>query len=454
MRPVLLLEINEVPWRLLDHFMDHERLPNIRRFFSSAQCFTTRSTDEGELSPWITWPSFHRGVPNTQHGIQFLGQDPVSFKGTPIWDEYRARGHSIGLFGSLQSWPPKDPGPGGFYVPDTFATDERCIPAWVEPFQAFNLKQTASNGRVINSKSLYDFTNLKFALNLPRLGIRPRALAAVASQLALERIDTKLTARRPIFQGILAWEIFRKLFDPATPPAFSTFFTNQVAGIMHRYWDQVFPEDFSHSTDVGQRPHVDTMLFALESVDEMVADAMSFCETNPELIVVFAASMGQGPVVRSNHTGYELSIPRVGDLILACGLTPHDFEPLLAMVPQVCVQIPDRAKRSLVRETLESARSASDEKLFSIDERGDRLSITLGTPSRPDIEAGRFTLAGREHTWRQTGIQVNSVEAGTGYHIPEGSMAVYGKGLVASDLRKPMLATEAKDFILSISGVR
>src|SRR5690349_12704812 len=113
-RPVLLLEINEVPWRMIDRAMANARFGTIRRFFNASKTYTTISRDKGELSPWITWPSLHRGMSNTEHGIQNLGQDVATFRGTPIWDEYRARGLDIGVCGSLQSWPPRDPGPGGF----------------------------------------------------------------------------------------------------------------------------------------------------------------------------------------------------------------------------------------------------------------------------------------------------------------------------------------------------
>ena len=149
--PLLLLEINEIPWRLLDRYRSTAGYGNIGRFFDRAETFTTLTQDTGTLQPWVTWPSFHRGIPNQEHGIRNLGQDPSTFRGVPIWDEYRRRGFSVGVCGSMQSWPPKDPGPGGFWVPDTFAQDERCIPATVEPLQRYNLNLVRMNGRVVSS---------------------------------------------------------------------------------------------------------------------------------------------------------------------------------------------------------------------------------------------------------------------------------------------------------------
>ena len=105
MNPILLLEINEVPWRLIDRYIDDPRFPNLKIFFARSAQFTSVAVDSGELSPWVTWPSLHRGMSNEQHGVLDLGQDPATFRGTPIWKDMRDAGHSIGICGSMQAGP-------------------------------------------------------------------------------------------------------------------------------------------------------------------------------------------------------------------------------------------------------------------------------------------------------------------------------------------------------------
>ncbi|MBI3544210.1 MAG: hypothetical protein HY075_13150 [Deltaproteobacteria bacterium] len=447
-RPILLLEVNEVPWRLIDRFKAD--YPNIRRFFDSSRTFTSVTVDTGELSPWITWPSFHRGLSNREHGVQFLGQDPATFKGTPIWEEYRRRGHSIGVCGSLQSWPPVDPGPGGFYIPDTFAHDERCIPRFVEPFQKFNLGQVAKNARVVNASSLFSKDLVPLAASLPRLGIRPKTVARVAAQLARERIDRTACSRRPVFQSLLCWDVFRKLYDPVNPPKFSTFFTNHVAGVMHRYWDNVFPEDFGKEGEPA--PYLETMRFALEVTDEILGDVFAMCEKNPDLVVVWAASMGQDTVHR-HLEGVELAVTEVGKLMEACGLAAGEYKALLAMVPQIAVEVRDAAKRADVRRALEKAKTASGEKLFRVEESKASLSITILVPKLFDVDAGCFRLGTKTIEWAAGGVSVIRTDPGTAYHIPEGTLAVYGRGVSPSDKRKRVSAADCKRLLLELGGV-
>jgi hypothetical protein len=193
-RPVLLLEMNEIPWRLLDRALGDPRWPHLQAFFASAQTYTTVTPDEGELSPWVTWPSFHRGIPNTEHGIANLGQDVATYRGVPLWQEYRARDLSVGVCGSMQSWPPLEPGPGGFYIPDTFAHDERCVPSYLEPLQRFNLSLVRKNGLVVRDHGLF---SEEFWRLLPS---RP----AAPDHAGARRRAARARARRPLALGAAA----------------------------------------------------------------------------------------------------------------------------------------------------------------------------------------------------------------------------------------------------------
>jgi hypothetical protein len=57
MNPVLLIEINEVPWRVIDTYQS--QFAHIQKFFAQSTQWTSFCHDEGELSPGVTWPTFH-----------------------------------------------------------------------------------------------------------------------------------------------------------------------------------------------------------------------------------------------------------------------------------------------------------------------------------------------------------------------------------------------------------
>jgi len=449
MTPLLLLEINEVPWRLLDHYKS--RFPHIEQFLDHAHQFTTLAVDTGELSPWVTWPTFHRGVNNEQHGIKNLGQDPATFRGKPIWQEIRERGGSIGICGSMQSWPPIEPGEGGFFIPDTFAHDDACFPAYLQHLQAFNLEQVRKNPRVVNGSLPRIGEALKLASSLLKSGIRPRTGMRLACQVLRERINTTLVLRRPVFQTILFWDVFRAHFDARHPPQLSSFFTNHIAGVMHRYWKDVFPGDFPGEPVAESREWL--MRFALQLLDDMLADVLAWTSNNPDLVVVLASSMGQAAVHREYHEGIELVVEDLALLMSQTGIKREQYTPLLAMAPQVAVEIPDEAEAARVTGVLEGACCGRNVRFIGVKKIGTSLSITVNTPPLKDLANEIFTINGRSVRWLDAGVRMQEIEAGTAYHVPDGSLAVFCEKEPCKRLRKPrerVNADRVKDWLLAI----
>ncbi len=149
------------------------------------------------------------------------------------------------------------------------------------------------------------------------------------AQLAGEQLDQTKTSRRPIFQALVMWDAFRNLFDPIHPPAFTTFFTNHVASAMHRYWNSLFPEDFADNDCDRHLAYLATMRFAMRVVDRILAEAMDFCSVNPDLIVVFATSMGQAAIRRDHHEGVQALLSDVSKFATRAGPGAGRLSPLV-----------------------------------------------------------------------------------------------------------------------------
>ena len=124
MQPVVVFELNEVPWRVLDWWVADHPESAIAELLPRATQWTSVAPDEGHLSPWVTWPTVHRGVPNTVHGIGHFGQDTSDADAiAPTWWRRAVdAGRSVGLFGLLHTNElPPDVDRYRFFVPDTFA---------------------------------------------------------------------------------------------------------------------------------------------------------------------------------------------------------------------------------------------------------------------------------------------------------------------------------------------
>lgn len=214
--PLIFYELNEVPWRVVDFYVKARPNSCFARILPVTAQFTTVTKDEGQLHPWSTWPSLHRGVYNTTHKLLFLNQDrscAASFP--PIWEELASLGIPVGVFGSLQSYPPSSL-PFEFFVPDTFAPAPTTVPRRYECFQRFNLRRTREDGAVAEAVSL-DGSSLNDVVQMFNNGLTVRTFGRLCHQILWERVQPLIRSRRSIFQAPVAFDVFRHALTNSSP---------------------------------------------------------------------------------------------------------------------------------------------------------------------------------------------------------------------------------------------
>ena len=90
---LIIYELNEVPPKLLDFYISNFPASNLSKLVTKSKYFITHTRDEGELHPWSTWPTLHRGVTNKLHNIRFINQDLTkSSNYPPIWEVLLKKG--------------------------------------------------------------------------------------------------------------------------------------------------------------------------------------------------------------------------------------------------------------------------------------------------------------------------------------------------------------------------
>ena len=426
-RKVVLFELNEVPWRVVD---DHAaRTPDgpLARLLARSRQHVTVAADVGHLSPWVTWPTVHRGVPDERHLIGDLGQDRTAVDATypPVWRLARDHGLDVGVCGSLHSSPaPGDLGDFAFYLPDAFAGDDRAHPPALSRFQAFNLAMTRSSARNVDAGVSWGrATRLLVASR--ELGIRATTYRAVAAQLADERRRPQRRTRRRTFQAVLAFDVFMAQLE-RTRPHLSTFFSNHVASAMHRYWAASYPDDYDRlDLDAAWRSDFgDEVPWAMSQAERMLARLAAFADAHPEHVVWVASSMGQeATLAKPLETAvYVVDLARFARRL---GLPDGGWEQRPAMLPQtnLCVraELADAFEGRLARLALvdQPVRFRRGEAGF--------FSLELGHPNMH----GRPTPVrydGRRLPLSDFGMQAVEIEDRSGttaYHVPEGVLAVY-----------------------------
>jgi hypothetical protein len=416
MTGVLCYELNEVPWRVLDLYVDRRPRSNVAKLLTDAAQITTHTSDSGELHPWSTWPTMHRGVTNDVHNIRFINQDRSCADGTPpLWELVAESGKTVGIAGCLQSYPPLRRQEVLFHIPDTFSPGADAQPKRYERFQSINLELTGENRAVQGRLSAKD---LVAGLGLLGTGVSVGSAAQIALHLAREKLNPLHRARRPIMQAHLAFDVFMDALKRSTP-TYAAVFSNHVAGMMHRYWKQAFPDDFglSSMTTKADRFHSGSILAAMDIFDAQLGRLLAFAKDSYD--VVIASSMGQEAIERGEYHP-ELLLKDVGPLAGQLGFE-RPVRMNLAMQPDVALEFQSEVDleefRSLLPEFTDTLGGPVLVQRYPAQGRTLNLSLVR---SPATVQSETLLFRGRRIQIELLGLRLISRDQGTGYHQPKG----------------------------------
>jgi hypothetical protein len=427
-KKIIHYELNEVPRRVLDDYaLSHPR-SSLARMLREGFLYQTVTEDQGILSPWITWPTLHRGISNDKHCISDFGQDlaEVNAEYPSFIDLLSRAGIKVGVFGSLHTYPlPDNVQQYAFFVPDTFANGPECFPESLSTFQDFNLRMMDASGRNV-SRSILLGPAARFLAKAPALGLRLETAGRLAGQLISERMNRARVGRRRTSQMQIAFDLFMRQLSTHRPNL-ATFFTNHVASSMHRYWPAKFPDDYSDSKldDAWRATYAGEIDFTMREADRQIAALVSFVDRNPEYALVIVSSMGQAAVDSSTVVHHQLYITDLGRFMRALGLGEGDWAKHRAMLPRYIFRISpaqvETFKRSIATLKVNGVP-------VQVAELGsDVFQIKLGHENLKD-EDTVVELQGRAQTPAALGLANVPIQDETGsyaYHIPNGIMLVY-----------------------------
>jgi len=425
-RKIVLFELNEVPWRVLEDHVEERPRGGLAKLLGRAQRFETWA-EERELSPWITWPSLHRGVGEERHGITDFNQElgEVDRAHPPLWRLLAEAGVPVGVCGSVHSSPcPPDPGAYAFYLPDPFARDARCHPPAVRSFQEFQLAMSRRSARNVSARISWDHVG-GLLRSAPGIGLGPRTFAGVGRQLLDERLRPWTRVRRRSWQSVLAFEVFMNQLE-RTRPAFSTFFTNHVASTLHRFWAARYPADYARFDleDSWVETYRHEIRWVLDRADAMVERLSAFAQRNPEYELWVASSMGQA-ATEARRTHSQLYLRDLGVFLDRLGVPRGSWKERPAMAPRVIFDLGGERDEGLEARlaTVEVAGRPLDWRHL-----GEGV-YRLHPGVQQDVVGARVRCEGRELRPEELGFQNLLLEdqvGQTAYHVPEGVLLVAG----------------------------
>ncbi len=421
---LLIYELNEVPRKLINLYIAQKKSSAIAKLIQEGNIYDTYTKDKGELHPWSTWPTVHRGVTNEFHKIQFINQDlSYASKWPPIWKVLSDKGIRIGIFGSLQSYPPIINKNVDFFIPDTFSPTNEAYPKLGQRFQNLNLLLAGKNKAISRGFDLKDIK--EFIFLFLNGGFKISSLIKIINHVIKEILNKDFLKRRSLMQPIVGFDIYMKLLKD-TKPQFSTFFTNHVAGMMHRYWKETFPEDFGLEHKKVNKFNSKSIFKALDIADQQLSQLIRFGEKHNYDIWILS-SMGQDFVERGDYIP-EMFIKNLDKVFDKLGLKSELYKVLPAMQPDLCVECNSKEAFEDLSKNIYRVKDSSGNSILPIRYTNSGLKLNLSIFNSCSIsESQKVYIDDKFYHLEELDIDLIKRDQGTGYHIPEGVFIYKGE---------------------------
>jgi hypothetical protein len=447
---LVVYELNEVPYRILEEYCRKKPGSTVSKLMAVGKKFETIADDEGILSPWITWPTLHRGVTNRSHLISDFGQNltEVNSEYPNYTDLLAMNGIKTGVFGSLHTYPlPTSLTNYAFYVPDTFAQGPECYPSVINAFQEFNLKMMDRSGRNV-AGGIDKKEAIEFIKKIPQLGITVNTLKKIVLQFTSELAVPERKVRRRTSQTQIAFDVYLKLLKN-TQPDCSTFFTNHVASSMHRYWPALFPDDYKSTRFSSEwlQKFEHEIEFTMDEANSHLTLLKNFVDRSKNYKLVIISSMGQAAVDGSEIMTNQLQVTNK-NLFMDFLKVPGDkWESKRAMAPRYVYQISDsdvfNATINQLRNTFINGTPID----LTVHSNG-IFVVKLGHANLKDDDI-HIEVNGNKANPSEMGIENLEIQDATGsyaYHIPNGSFIIY-------DPKKPQISPQKTMATISTTEI-
>ena len=421
-KKIIVLEINEVPNKVIDSYIADNPDSHWAKVTKRSARFIAATPDQIQLHPKISWQTFHRGVPDQEHGYVEYNQTEAAGKQDypPVWELLQNAGKEIGCGASIGSYPvPQNTDNIAFYLTDPFAPTFETVPPYLGSFQRLNNMAVQRSGRNV-SRGGFGFSQVaSLLLNVPRLGITLSTMMKTAKQLVSERTNSVRIVRRRNIQALLTFDVAFKQIKNSKPD-FSTIFANHVAANMHRYWAAKFQDDY----EVNRMPQEwrDTyggeIDAAMDEADYMIGQLDKFAKANPEFTILVIASMGQEGI-EHEPVFNQLMIGEFDAFMGSLGFSEGDYVKLTGMEPEYVVEFTNEGGLDKFKQICSQIDINGQAPI--VKPINDNQTAFLIFQNNIDIDS--INVAGKAVSLADAGLQIDKIQdmsGSTAQHIPGG----------------------------------
>jgi hypothetical protein len=227
-------------------------------------------------------------------------------------------------------------------------------------------------------------------------------------------------------QAHVAFDVFMHALKRSEPD-YAAFFSNHVAGVMHRYWKYAFPEDFGYGLKKGSADsfHAESIVEAMDIFDEQLGWLVDFANEQGYDVVV-ASSMGQEAIDRGEYIP-ELLMDSIEPIARALGFQGC-VRMNLAMQPDIALEFETDDEMNTFVKLLPNLSDTGGAPVLVARYEPQGRTLNLSLRKGETVAKDRALMVnGRRLPIAGLGIRLIARDPGTGYHQPRGTLVWKGR---------------------------
>lgn len=224
MKPLVIIELNEINFELIKEYLPSSKLPAFNNIINNQYIRTSSENEYHLLEPWIQWVSFHTGLKANDHKVFRLGDITKAENLTQFTENIENNGYLVGSI-SAMNMNNKLTNPA-YFIPDPWTKTSSDGSFWnskVSNILSNIVNQSYSKRYVINDIFYFFLAMLKFSRITNWLTYIKVFIFSIGN-------SWRLSLFLDIFLNDLHLNLFKK-----QKPMCSLLFLNGGAHIQHHY---------------------------------------------------------------------------------------------------------------------------------------------------------------------------------------------------------------------------
>lgn len=358
MKPLVVLEFNEVNFDYIQNYISRGHLKNFSKFIEKYGIAFTKSESKYEyLEPWIQWVSAHTGKKYADHGIFRLG-DMVNSDIVQHWEVLERQGFTVAAISPINAVNRTNSSP--FWIPDpwtnTITSGDKTLLALSKVLKQAvndNASEKIEVGSILTLfKAFFKYSSIRFW---------PCWIFDLIGALKKQHWSKAI-----LFDRLIS-DIFFKSWNQHKPN-FSTIFLNGAAHIQHHYLfnsPSYSGDQRNPSWYISQKK--DPVLEVYELYDSILSRAIKL-----DARVIVATGLRQVPYHKNT---YYYRLKNHEKFLEKLSVDFEYVEPRMSRDFLVHFDSSEKAKESSV--FLSSLKAEDGSTIFSVDLRGYSIFVTL-----------------------------------------------------------------------------